>query len=95
MAATRTRPTGRAKLSYSELAAILRDEPLIGTTQGAKVLGIKPPNFRRDAVPHLTSVPVEGSADVYFKGEVEEFRDRRDQAKAARAASNGNGSVAS
>lgn len=77
-----------------ELAERLLSDPLIGTTAAAKRLGIKAPNFRRDAVPHLTSIPVEGSADVYFKTEVERLAAEWEAKRAARAAANGERDVA-
>lgn len=74
--------------SLGSLADALRSEPLIGVTAAAKLLGIKPPNFKRDAAPHLTLVPVEGSAAVYFRSEVEQLaRERADRHSRA----NGNG----
>lgn len=71
----------KQKLSLQSLAADLKREPLIGVTAAANVLGIKPPNFRRDAAPHLTEVPVEGSASVYFRSEVRELARRRKSAR--------------
>jgi hypothetical protein len=71
------------------IAKRLEAEPLVGVTAAARLLGIKPPNFKRDAAPKLTRVPVEGSADVYFRSEVEALREEREAARAAR--SNGDG----
>lgn len=71
-------------LTVAELAGLLASEPLIGVTASARRLGIKAPNFKRDAVPHLTPVPVEGSADVYFRSEVDALAARFAQARAKR-----------
>lgn len=65
-------------LTVDDLAGVLAErEPLIGMTAAAKLLGIKPSNFRRDAEPHLTGIPVQGSAKVYFRNEVEAFARQR------------------
>lgn len=67
-------------------------EPLVGVTAASRRLAIPPSNFRRDAAPHLNAIPVEGSAAVYFRSEVEELASRRRQARAERAErSNGDG----
>lgn len=75
----------RTKFSRAELADALGREPLIGVTAGAKLLGIKTPNFKRDAAPHLLAVPVEGSAAVYFRSEVLELAQLWARRRAARA----------
>lgn len=67
----------------SEIVLYLEDEPLIGVTAAAGVLGIKAPNFRRDAAPHLTEVPVEGSASVYFRSQVQALAEERARKRAA------------
>lgn len=77
------------KLSPALLAESLKREPLVGVTKASQLLGIKASNFRRDAMPHLVSVPVEGSADVYFRSEVQQLAQDRAVAKAARR--NGDG----
>lgn len=59
-----------AESRREDLARALRREPLIGVTAAAKLLGIKAPNFRRDAGERLTALPVEGTASVYFRNEV-------------------------
>lgn len=74
-----------SRLSPAELAVALEAQPLVGVTAAAKRLGIKPPNFRRDAAPHLTEVPVEGSASVYFRNEVDDLAAERQRARSARA----------
>lgn len=61
----------QAKLSPSEVAdAVTAAGGLIGVTAAARLLGIRPPNFKRDVGRHLTELPVEGSASVYLRGEV-------------------------
>jgi hypothetical protein len=72
-------------MTSAKIAHELEREPLVGVTAAAKLLGIKPPNFKRDAAPRLTRVPVEGSADVYFRSEVERLATERAQTRAARA----------
>lgn len=76
--------TKQPKLSPAELVAEIKRQPLIGVTAGAELLGIKTPNFRRDATPHLTEVPVEGSASVYFRSEVEQLAKDRAQRRNGR-----------
>jgi hypothetical protein len=73
MSATAT----RSRLKPATLARNLEGEPLIGVTAASKLLGIPAPNFKRDAAPHLTAVPVEGSANVYFRSEVQALADER------------------
>lgn len=73
----------------AEIAELLTADPLIGVSAAAKLIPVKPPNFKRDVAPHLTRIPVEGSADVYLRSEVEAFA----RAKAA-ARSNGHASGA-
>lgn len=69
-----------------QLAEDLEHEPLVGVTAAAKILGIPPSNFRRDAAAHLTAVPVEGSASVYFRSEVQLLaRERGTRRRAVRA----------
>lgn len=72
----------REQLSSSELAAQLAHEPLMGVSAAARLLGMKAPNFNRDVKPLLPAVPVEGSANVYFRSDVERFaaelRERRE-----------------
>lgn len=81
------------KLSLREIADALGREPLVGTTVAARILGIKAPNFKRDAAPHLTAVQVEGSAAVYFRSQVEglarEWGERKALRQARQAASDG------
>ena len=82
--------TETRKLSPQRIAEALGDEPLVGTTVGARILGIKPQNFKRDAAPYLTAIPVEGSAAVYFRSEVEQLAvDRSDPVAMARRRANG------
>lgn len=61
-----------AKMAPAELAAAVKKQPLVGVNRAAKILGIAPPNFRRYR-DRLTEVPVEGSASVFVKAEVEEL----------------------
>lgn len=65
------------KQSPAALAEALEREPLICVTAASRLLGIKAPNFRRDAQPHLIGVPVEGGANVYFRSQVEELARQR------------------
>lgn len=80
----------RAKLlSPSEIAVAIAAEPLISVKAASELLGIPNSNFKRDAAPHLTELPMEGSATkAYFRSEVEELARKRAEARAARA---GNG----
>lgn len=78
------------KLSPAALVDAIKREPLIGVTAAARMLGIKPPNFNRDAAPHLLAVPVEGSASVYFRSEVRQLA-REWARKREKRSSNGNG----
>lgn len=78
-----------SKLSRADIAAALSEEPLVGVTAAARRLGMKPPNFNRDAKPRLIEIAVEGSASVYFRSEVDELAQERAAARAAR--SNGHG----
>lgn len=70
----------RTELSPAEIAGELEREPLIGVTAASKLLGIPSTNFKRDARPHLTPVPVEGTAMVFFRSEVVELAKRRENA---------------
>lgn len=70
----------------AEILRLLEAEPLVGVTTAAQLVGIKAPNFWRDAAPHLTPVTVQGSATVYFRSEVAEFAKER---KRRRAKGNG------
>jgi hypothetical protein len=69
------------KFSPATLARHLTGEPgaevLIGTKTAADILGIKTPNFRRDASPHLHTIEVGGSAPVYFRAEVLDLAAKR------------------
>jgi hypothetical protein len=78
------RKTKIPNLSSSELAEQLKRETLVGVTAASKLLDIKPPNFKRDAVPRLTRIPVAGSADVYFRSEVEALAVELNAAREAR-----------
>jgi hypothetical protein len=59
-----------AKLKPEELADAVKKQPLVGVNRAAKILGIAPPNFGRYR-DRLTAIPVEGSATVFVKSEVE------------------------
>lgn len=58
------------KMPPAELAAAVKKQPLVGVNRAAKILGIAPPNFRRYR-DRLTEIPVEGSAAVFVRSEVE------------------------
>lgn len=57
---------------------------LIGVNASAKMLGVAAPNFKRYR-PRLTEVPVEGSASVFVKAEVEALAAELAEQRAARA----------
>jgi hypothetical protein len=60
----------RAKVTPEDVAAAVKAQPLVGVSRAAKILGIVPPNFRRYR-DRLTEIPVEGSASVFIRSEVE------------------------
>lgn len=62
-----------AKLKPDELAAAVKKQPLVGVNRAAKILGIAPPNFGRYRA-RLVEIPVEGSAAVFVKAEVEALK---------------------
>jgi predicted DNA-binding transcriptional regulator AlpA len=72
-AAPRKRAPRRKKMTPTEVRLALRDQPLIGLTAAARLMGIAPPNVSRlrsqGRMPK--GVEVEGSAMVYFRSEVE------------------------
>lgn len=69
----RKRAPRRKKATALELRAALKDQPLVGLTAAAHILGVLPPNITRlrkqGRMPD--GVPVEGSAMVYIRSEVE------------------------
>lgn len=77
-------------LSLRELAEQLALEPLIGVSAAAKLLGMPPSNFTRDAKPRLIPIPVEGSATVYFRSEVSSLaRELQERRRARKAKADG------
>lgn len=62
----------RKRATVLDLRAALKDQPLVGLTGAAKLLGIAPPNVSRlrsqGRMPD--GVEVEGSAMVYVRSEV-------------------------
>lgn len=54
------------------VARAVEAAPLVGSNAAAAILRVKPPNFKRYK-DRLTKVPVEGSADVFVRIEVEEL----------------------
>jgi hypothetical protein len=74
----------RVKVTPGELReAVDAAGGLIGVNASAKRLGVAPPNFKRYR-PRLTEVPVEGSAAVFVKAEVEALAGELAQQRAAR-----------
>jgi hypothetical protein len=74
-----------AKVSPAELVQHVADAGgLIGVNASAKLLGVAAPNFKRYR-PRLTEVPVEGSAAVFVKAEVEALASELSEQRAARA----------
>lgn len=69
----RKRAPRRKKASPVELRLAVKDQPLVGLSAAAKILGILPPNIaryrRQGRMPE--GIPVEGSAMVYVRSEVE------------------------
>lgn len=72
-----------AKTTPQDVHAVVAKQPLVGANHAAKMLGIKPPNFSRYRA-RLTEVPVEGSAAVFVKAEVETLRDDLARERAGR-----------
>lgn len=78
-------PQNARKLSPVEIVGAVKHEPLIGVSAAAKLLGIPSSNFKRDAAPHLLSLPIEGSGtSAYFRSEVLALKRHRAQARASR-----------
>lgn len=71
--AAEKRPARRKKATPADARAVLKDQPLVGLTAAAKLLGIAPPNVSRlrsqGRMPE--GVEVGGAAMVYFRSEVE------------------------
>lgn len=69
----RKRAPRRKKATAADLRQAVKDQPLVGLTAAARVLGIKPPNISRlrkqGRMPE--GIKVEGSAMVYPRSEVE------------------------
>lgn len=65
----------RKKATPDEARQAVKDQPLVGLTAAAKILGIAPPNVsrlrRQNRMPE--GIPVEGAAMVYLKVEVEKL----------------------
>lgn len=61
-------------LSPEQLAAAIARTPLVGVTAASAILGVATPNFKRYR-DRLTPIPVEGSADVFVRAEVEALAD--------------------
>jgi predicted DNA-binding transcriptional regulator AlpA len=61
---------------------------LVGTTEAAKILGMRPPHVSRlrDAGQMPEAVPVGGGNDVYLRSEVEALASERQSLAAARQA---------
>jgi hypothetical protein len=71
--AARKRAPRRAKATPVVVRAALADQPLVGLTAAAKILGIQAPNVSRlrsqGRMPD--GVQVQGSAMVYFESEIQ------------------------
>jgi predicted DNA-binding transcriptional regulator AlpA len=63
----------RKKATPAELRAALKDQPLVGLVEAARILGVKPPNITRlrEQGRMPAGVQVEGAAMVYVRSEVE------------------------
>jgi predicted DNA-binding transcriptional regulator AlpA len=73
VAKPRKRAPRRKKATVADLRRALKDQPLVGLTAAARILGIVPPNVSRlrkqGRMPD--GVKVAGSAMVYVRSEVE------------------------
>lgn len=72
-AKARKRPPRRKKATAADLRQAVKDQPVVGLTGAARILGIKPPNVSRlraqNRMPE--GIKVEGGAMVYVQSEVE------------------------
>lgn len=61
------------KATAADVHAVVAAQPLVGLKAAAGILGVKPPNVSRlrDQGRMPAGVPVEGSADVFVRSEVE------------------------
>jgi hypothetical protein len=77
------------KTPAQKVLSVVEEHPLVGVNRASALLGIASANFRRYR-PRLTEVPVEGSAAVFVREEVEELaaelRSEREARSAAGAA---------
>lgn len=68
----RKRAPRRKKATPADLRQAVKDQPLVGLTAAARILGIKPPNIsrlrRQGRMPE--GIQVEGSAMVYPRTEI-------------------------
>lgn len=73
------------KSPAQKVLTAVEENPLVGVNRAAQILGTAPPNFRRYR-PRLTEIPVEGSAAVFVRAEVEELAGELKAEREARAA---------
>lgn len=75
------------KVKAEDVHRAVKAQPLVGVNRAAKMLGIAPPNVSRlrsqGRMPE--AIPVEGSAGVYVKSEVEALASELEAERAARA----------
>lgn len=75
------------KITAADVHAAVAAQPLVGLKGAAGILGVKPPNVSRLRTQGRMSaaVPVEGSADVYVRSEVEALAGELGAERSARA----------
>jgi len=56
--------------TVEDVVAVLKAQPLVGVKAGSMILGLAPPNFRRYRE-RLAEIPVEESASVFVRSQVE------------------------
>lgn len=80
------RVASRRRVSADEARAVLREQPLVGLVAAARLLGVRAPNVTRlrqqGRMPE--GVPVEGSAMVYLRSEIEVLAGELDKERLAR-----------
>jgi len=66
-------PRAKKRATAQQVRAVLAEQPLVGASAAAKILGIPPPNIARlrkqQRLP--APIPVEGTADAYLRSEIE------------------------
>jgi predicted DNA-binding transcriptional regulator AlpA len=66
----------KPKATADDARAVLKDQPLVGLTEAAKILGMAPPNVarlrRQGRLP--ASVSIKGGKDAWFASEIRALR---------------------